>query len=47
MAEAGPPSSPANDIYTVLIVVATAFVVLGTVIIAVRSSMLFGSWLPF
>ncbi len=47
MAEMGPPSSPTNDVYTVLIIVATAFVILGTVIIAVRSNVLLDSWLPF
>jgi len=47
MAESGPPSSPTNDIYSVLLIVATAFVILGTVVIAVRSNVLFDSWLPF
>lgn len=47
MVEAGPSLEPTSDIYTVLIIVATAFVILGTVVIAVRSGMLFGSWLPF
>jgi hypothetical protein len=30
----------------VLIIVATVFVVLGTVFVAVRSNTLFGTWLP-
>ena len=46
MVETGPPSKPDNDVYSVLLVVATVFVVLGTVFLAVRSNELFGSWLP-
>ena len=47
MVEGGPrPTSPASDVYTLLLVVATVFVVAGTVLIAVRSQALFGSWLP-
>jgi hypothetical protein len=47
MAESGPPSSPANDVYSLLIIVAAAFMMLGTVVLAVRSGALFDSWLPF
>jgi len=42
-----PAARPENDIYTVLLIVATAFVVLGLLLVAVRSAALFGTWLPF
>lgn len=35
-----------NSIYTVLLIVATLFMLLGTVFIAWRSVELFGAWLP-
>lgn len=46
MVETGPSPKPTHDVYTVLVIVATAFVALGTVIIAVRANVLFGDWLP-
>lgn len=38
--------SPPNSIYTVLVIVATLFVILGTVFLAYQSQQLFGSWIP-
>jgi hypothetical protein len=46
MVEMGPSPKPTHDVYTVMVIVATAFVALGTIIIAVRADALFGSWLP-
>ncbi len=42
-----PAGSPDNNIYTVLLIVASVFVVSATVYLAVRSQQLFGSWNPF
>ena len=36
-----------NNIYTVLVIIATLFMCFGTVFLAVRSNQLFGTWLPF
>lgn len=36
-----------NDIYTVLVIIATIVVAASTVYLAVRSQHLFGSWNPF
>ena len=38
---------PENNIYTMLLIVASAFVIAATVYMAIRSSQLFGSWNPF
>ncbi|MHC4092557.1 MAG: hypothetical protein ACYSVY_20175 [Planctomycetota bacterium] len=48
MSESGtPPSQAESDIYTVLIAVATVFVLMATIYISVRANDLYGSWLPF
>ena len=48
MSEGGPsPSQAESDIYTVLMAVATVFVLVATVYISVRANDLFGTWLPF
>lgn len=47
MSEGGPASTPESDVYTVLLAIATLFVLIATVILSVRSQQLFGSWLPF
>jgi len=48
MSDSGPDYGGASsDIYTVLTVIATLFLILGTVMLAVRSQALFDSWLPF
>ncbi len=39
--------SPPITIYTVLLIIATLFMILGTVILAWKSNMLFGDWMPF
>lgn len=38
--------SPPNSIYTVLVIVATLFVIAGTVFLAYQSQKLFGGWIP-
>jgi hypothetical protein len=38
---------PDHNVYTVLLIVASAFVVSATIYLAVRSQQLFGSWNPF
>jgi len=35
-----------SDIYTILTVIATVFLILGTVLLAVKSQQLFDTWLP-
>ena len=48
MSEVGPSTRrPESDIYTVLLIVATLFLAVGTIILAARSQQLFGSWVPF
>ncbi len=37
---------PASDVYTSLLIIATVFMILGTVFLAWKSSVLFGTWLP-
>jgi hypothetical protein len=47
MSEGGPtPTSPQSDVYTILLIVATLFLAVATVLILVRSQQLFGRWLP-
>lgn len=38
--------SPPNNIYTMLAIIATLFLLFGTVYLAVKSNALFGTWLP-
>jgi uncharacterized membrane protein len=38
---------PENDVYTILLMIATIMVAAVTVFLAVRSQALFGSWNPF
>jgi len=47
MSEGGPPPPAESDIFTVLIAVATVFVLVGTIYTSVRADALFGTWLPF
>ena len=47
MSEGPPVSQPESDIFTVLLAVATIFVVVATIYLSVRASQLYGSWLPF
>ncbi len=47
MSDGGPVSAPESDIYTVLLAIATALVLLATVIVSIRNQQLFGQWLPF
>ncbi len=42
----GPNAKPESDIYTVLLAIATVFVLLGTIFVSIRSHQLFGHWLP-
>lgn len=47
MSERPAGSQPENDIYTVLVILATVLVASATFYLAVRSQQLFGSWNPF
>ncbi len=47
MSERPAGSQPENNVYTVLLIVATVLVVAATVFLAARSQQLFGSWNPF
>ena len=47
MSEGPPPPQSGSDVFTVLLAVATVFVVVATVYTSVRANELFGSWLPF
>ncbi|MGB2986550.1 MAG: hypothetical protein WBE26_11785 [Phycisphaerae bacterium] len=38
---------PENDVYTILLILATVVVAGATFFLAVRSQQLFGSWSPF
>ncbi len=42
----GPNAQPQSDIYTILLAIASLFVLLGTVFVSIRSQQLFGYWLP-
>ena len=42
-----PGSQPENDIYTVLLMLATVLVAGATIFLAMRSQQLFGTWNPF
>jgi len=41
------PSRPQNNVYTILLMLATVLVAGATVFLAVRNQQLFGSWNPF
>lgn len=47
MANSDSDYQPQSDIYTVLVVVGTLFLMAGTIFNAVRTQQLFGNWLPF
>lgn len=47
MADTGPGVQPESDIYTVLVMVATVFLLIGTVFVCVRANQIYGNWLPF
>ena len=47
MSEGPSSSQPESDIFTVLLSIATVFVVAATIYLSVRASQLYGSWLPF
>jgi hypothetical protein len=42
-----PAGHPENDVYTVLVMLATLFVAAATIYLAIKSQQLFGSWNPF
>ncbi|NLX12026.1 MAG: hypothetical protein GXY44_00020 [Phycisphaerales bacterium] len=44
--ETGPRIAPQNDLYTVMLIVATALLLFGIVYLAMRSIQLFGTLLP-
>ena len=43
----GPTGQPENDVYTILVILATVVVGAATVFLAMQSQRLFGSWNPF
>jgi hypothetical protein len=47
MSEQPSDQRPDNNIYTVLVILATILVAVATLFLAVRSEQLFGSWNPF
>jgi len=47
MSEQPASDRPENDIYTVLLILATVLVAAATAFLAMRNQQLFGSWLPF
>ncbi len=47
MSERPISGEPENNVYTVLLMIATVLVAAATVFLAVRSQQLFGSWNPF
>ena len=47
MSEPPAGSGPGNNVYTVLLILATVVVVCATLYLAVRSQQLFGHWSPF
>ncbi len=47
MSERPAEGQPENNVYTVLLILATALVAGATVFLALRSLQLFGSWNPF
>ncbi len=47
MSEGPADGQPENNVYTVLVILATVLVAAATVFLAMRSQHLFGSWNPF
>ncbi len=47
MSEGPLGGQPENDVYTVLVILATVVVAAATIFLAVRSQQLFGEWNPF
>jgi hypothetical protein len=47
MGERPAGAQPENNVYTILLMIASLLVVGATVYLAVRSQQLFGSWNPF
>jgi hypothetical protein len=47
MSEGPAPARPENNVYTVLLMLATVLVAGATIFLAARSQQLFGSWNPF
>ena len=47
MSERPADAKPGNNVYTILLILATVLVAGATVYLAVRSQQLFGSWSPF
>ncbi|MCP4592177.1 MAG: hypothetical protein GY842_15700 [bacterium] len=47
MSEGGPtPAQPDSDVYTILLIIAGAFLAVATAFLLMRSQQLFGYWLP-
>ncbi len=48
MADGGPSDlRPESNVYTVLVIIASLFLLTGTIVTGVRAQALFGNWMPF
>lgn len=48
MADSGPSDMrPESNVYTVLVIIASIFLLMATVFTSVRADALFGNWMPF
>ena len=47
MSEGPAGAKPENDVYTILLILATVLVAGATVYLVIRSQQLFGAWNPF
>jgi hypothetical protein len=47
MSEGPPGGKPENDVYTILLILATVMLGGATIFLAIRSQQLFGTWNPF
>jgi hypothetical protein len=47
MSDSPADQKPENNVYTILVIVATVLVAGATIYLAIRSQQLFGSWNPF
>ncbi len=48
MADTGPSDlRPSSNVYTVLVIVATIFLLTATIFTSMRAQALYGNWIPF
>ncbi len=46
MGDTSQGSQPQSDLYTVLLGVATVFVLIATIVMSIRAQQFFGQWIP-